>query len=403
MSVAILEVPQNESRCSPKLNSGWLKKKILLFVTLVWQHADFKCWVQGNAWHRPPVSLKRCKSSSASFGCCFPWETSQIVTAMQRGQSPWGEPKYRGNQASFSLWEPFSIPDILLVPLSSSPPILSASENYKHSVSSLWFHPKWSPSFRLQPAHLPEPRIDQFLIFFLCRIGQWCIAEYITDWFLQLIKMSRTDILWRLIPGRHRGPIGSGSFLMFPPHSSKTWTVAQLEAQIVPSYECVGVLQQQQSGLDDSISGPAWHRQPWFLEPERDPGRDQLPLCINSSIHCSGHHFRSSSTEHMFFCDWLSTVFFWESNSVIMELHQAVEHLWTSVPSLTEHVLQVFSLCHPLFRDLYAHTTQHFQRSLSSRSWWKLRNATITGALIYHIARVATTTVSKLVSDFNVL
>lgn len=168
-SVAILEAPQNENRCGPKLKSGWLKNLILLFVTWVWQHADFKCWVQGNARHRPSVSLKRYKSSSASFGCCFPRGASQIVTAEQRGLSPRGEPKYPGNQASFSLWEPFSIPDTphcLLFPLSSSPPILSASEHYKHSVSSLWFHPNWSPSFHLQPAHLPEPRIDPFLIFF---------------------------------------------------------------------------------------------------------------------------------------------------------------------------------------------------------------------------------------------
>lgn len=134
-----------------------------------WQHANFKCWVQGNVQHRPSVTLKRCKSSSASFSCFFPRGASQIVTAEQRGQSPWGEPKYPGNQASFSLREPFSIPDTLrclLFPLSSSPPMLSASEHYKHSVSSLWFPLKWSRSFCLQPAHLTEPHIDQFLIFF---------------------------------------------------------------------------------------------------------------------------------------------------------------------------------------------------------------------------------------------
>lgn len=70
----------------------------------------------------------------------FPSGASQIVTAEQRGHSPRGEPKYPGNQASFSLRETSSIPDALcclLFPLSSSPPILSASEHYKRSISSL--------------------------------------------------------------------------------------------------------------------------------------------------------------------------------------------------------------------------------------------------------------------------
>lgn len=178
-----------------------------------WQHADFKCGVQGSVRHRPSVTLKRCKSSSASFGCFFPRGVSQIVTAEQRGQSPWGEPKYPGNQASFSLQEPFSIPDTprcLLFP----PFLISSHALCFWALQTFCLITLISPkvvSFILSPTSSPH-RASYWSVFnlFLCLIWQWCIAEYnaaARNWFLQLIKMSRTDILLRLIPGRHHGLI----------------------------------------------------------------------------------------------------------------------------------------------------------------------------------------------------
>lgn len=79
------------------------KKKIwvLLFLPRCFpgdsQRADFKCWVQGNVRHGPSVSLKRCKSSSASFGCLFPSGASQIVSRRAaRTQSPGESPNIQG-------------------------------------------------------------------------------------------------------------------------------------------------------------------------------------------------------------------------------------------------------------------------------------------------------------------
>lgn len=117
---------------------------------------------------------------SVSF--LFPPGASQIVSPRQQLYVPQREPKYPGNQASFSLLEPFSFPDtlycLLFLPSLLSPsslPLVSANIQ-SHSFLS-WFHPGWSHSFFLQPPHLPSHLIDQVLIF-VCLIEQWYITEY---------------------------------------------------------------------------------------------------------------------------------------------------------------------------------------------------------------------------------
>lgn len=200
---------------------------------------------------------------------------------------PRGEPKYPGNQASFSLQEPSSLPDApccLLFPLSSSPPILSASEHYKRSISSLWFPLKCSHSFFLQPAYLWEPHIDQFLIFFFFFRLYWTMMHCWIQLGCSWLIFTTDEDEW----GRYSLEINTWAApWSHTHHPTKTCTLAWLETQTAPSCECVGV-KQQQSGLDDSISGPVWNQAAcfsflsFFLE--------ELPLCIKSSIQCSDHH-----------------------------------------------------------------------------------------------------------------
>lgn len=140
---------------------------------------------------------------------------------------------------------------------------------------------------------------------------------------------------------------------------------------------------------------PPGTEQPWFLEPERDPGRDELPLCINSSIHCSGHHFISGRAHVgmrtcMKICDWLRTVLI----SVLMELHQTSARgtsleqctatsrtcssglflplFTTRTPVSSRRKLQISVVPRRLLNKgpffLLINITQHLLRSFSSRS-----------------------------------
>lgn len=121
--------------------------------------------------------------------CCFPQEPLKLSVPGNNYMFPRGSPNIQGirhHLACTSLFLSLTLCIAFYFPLSSSLSILSASQQYKHSISlvSLWFHLKWSHSFFLQPAHPPGHLIDQFLIF-LCLFGQWCIAEYNTG--LQLM------------------------------------------------------------------------------------------------------------------------------------------------------------------------------------------------------------------------
>lgn len=183
-SAVILEALQKNIRCSPRLsltrfnifyNLKNFKFHFLNFVTTAQIRNDlcfptaYSWWVHGIVqawwvvWFGVSLSLNFCLFVCLfiCYSVLFPSAASQIVSARQQLYVPQREPKYPGNQASFSLWEPFF--SLTLCIAFYFP--LSASEHYKHLISlvSLWFHLKWSHSFFLQPAHLPGHHIDLFV------------------------------------------------------------------------------------------------------------------------------------------------------------------------------------------------------------------------------------------------
>lgn len=127
-----------------------------MFLPWCFLETDFKCWVQENVRHGPSVSLKRCKSSSALFGCCFPRERRKSSPSSSEDTVPGESPNIQGIKHHLACE---SLP-LFLTPRAvfyfPFPHLLpsSASEHYKRSVSSLWFSPKVL-SFILSPACSP--------------------------------------------------------------------------------------------------------------------------------------------------------------------------------------------------------------------------------------------------------
>lgn len=170
------------------------------------QRANFKCWVHENVRHGPSLSLKRCKSSSASFSCCFPWERHKSSPPSSEDTVPGESPNIQGIKRHLAFlysWRSV-LSFIYPILISSCPPCFWELQMF--NLITL-ISPKVL-SFILSPTCSPLGA-SHWSVFnlFLCFIGQWCIAEYnaaARDWFLQPIKISRTDILSRLILGRHR-------------------------------------------------------------------------------------------------------------------------------------------------------------------------------------------------------
>lgn len=162
------------------------------------QRADFKCWVQENVRHGPSVTLKRCKSSSASLGCCFPRERHTSSPPSSEDTVPGESPNIQGikrHLACESLPLFLTLHAVFYFPCPHFLPswlLLSTTNVQSHRFD-------FPLSFILSPTCSPLGA-SHWSVFnlFLCFIGQWCIAEYSVaahDWFLRPIKMSRTDIL----------------------------------------------------------------------------------------------------------------------------------------------------------------------------------------------------------------
>lgn len=84
------------------LKCGWLNKKwsrSYCFYHHVFRRLSAR-WLQmlssGNVRHGPSVSLKRCKSSSASFGCCFPRERHKSSPPSSEDTVPRDSPNIQG-------------------------------------------------------------------------------------------------------------------------------------------------------------------------------------------------------------------------------------------------------------------------------------------------------------------
>lgn len=148
-------------------------------IVLAWWLLGYVVWLSLSLHHN---ELLVCSSALFSVFFAFPQDPLKLSVPDNNYMFPRGSPNIQGirrHLACKSLFLSLTLCIALYFPLSSSLSVLSASQQYKRSVSSvsLWFQPRWSHSFFLQPPHLPAHLIDQFLVF-LCLMGQWYITKY---------------------------------------------------------------------------------------------------------------------------------------------------------------------------------------------------------------------------------